>query len=157
MNDSDPARRFDFLEGEWTARCRVPRSDGSWDEDSGRLSARRILGGAASLEFFEGRYHGGRIEGVGLRAFNRATSLWEHTWTDSGSPGNFHVWKGAFTADRIDLHADWIDENGARVRSRLTWSDIQGDRLHWESARAVDAGPWRLHWVIDFERVILSP
>jgi len=97
----DHERAFDFLEGQWDARCRVPSGDG-WEEAPGSLNASRILDGLVSLEFFEGIYHGGAVKGLGLRAFNRETGEWEHTWTDNLAPGNFHVWKGVFVDGKID-------------------------------------------------------
>jgi len=147
----DAERVFDFLEGEWDAVCRVPSKDG-WVEAPGRMTASRVLDGLVSLELFEGIYHGGAVKGLGLRAFNRETREWEHTWTDNLEPGHFHVWKGAFKGGKIDLFAEW-DEGGKRVRSRLTWSDITPDSAHWESARSSDGGKtWQVHWVIDFRR-----
>lgn len=147
----DPARGFDFLEGEWDAVCRVP-TDGGWEEAKGSLTASRTLGGALFLERFEGLYHGGRVEGLGLRAFNRGTGEWEHTWSDTLAPAPFRVWRGAFDGNRIDLFAEWI-ENGAPVRSRLTWSAITADSAHWESARSNDGGKrWQIHWMIEFRK-----
>jgi hypothetical protein len=144
-------RRFDFLEGQWDAVCRVPAGDG-WVEAPGTLTASRTLDGLVSLEHFEGSYHGGPIKGLGLRAFNRETREWEHTWTDTLTPGHFHVWKGAFRGGTIDLHAEW-EEDGVPIRSRLTWSGITPDSAHWESARSSDGGQtWRVHWVVDFRR-----
>jgi len=148
----DPERQFDFLEGDWDARCRVPSKDG-WEEAAGRLTASRTLDGLVSIEHFEGIYHGGALKGLGLRAFNRETQEWEHTWTDTLSPGNFHVWKGAFRDGKIDLIGEWTEADGRPVRSRLTWSDIRADSAHWESARSSDGGKtWQIHWVIDIRR-----
>ena len=149
---ADPERQFDFLEGEWDAFCRVPARDG-WMEARGSLVASRVLDGAVSLELFEGIYHGGPLKGLGLRAFNRATGEWEHTWTDTLETGRFHVWKGVFRGGRIDLFAEWTEADGRAVLSRLTWSDITGDAAHWESSRSSDGGrTWELHWVIEFRR-----
>jgi len=148
----DPERQFDFLEGQWDATCRVPHDRG-WDEAPGTLTATRILDGLLSFEVFEGIYHGGPIRGVGLRAFNRESGEWEHTWTDNLEPGHFHVWRGRFADGKIDLFAEWIDEGGVSVRSRLTWSAITADSAHWESARSIDGGKaWEVHWVIDLRR-----
>jgi hypothetical protein len=145
-------RQFDFLEGQWDALCRVPSGDG-WREGRGTLTASRVLDGLVSLELFEGIYHGGALKGLGLRAFNRQTCEWEHTWTDTLEPAHFHVWKGVFRDGKIDLFGEWIDAGGRPVRSRLTWSDIQSDSAHWESARSSDGGKtWQVHWVIDFRR-----
>lgn len=147
----DPAHGFDFLEGEWDAVCRVPTPEG-WEEAPGRLTASRTLDGAVLLERFEGIYHGGPVKGLGLRAFDRETGVWEHTWTDTLRPAPFRVWKGAFENARIDFFAEWI-EDGAPLRSRLTWSDISAGSAHRESARSRDGGKtWELHWVIDFRR-----
>lgn len=148
----DPARGFDFLEGEWDAFCRVPTATG-WVEAPGRLTAERALDGLVFVERFEGLYHGGRIEGLGLRAFNRETGEWEHTWTDTLAPAPFRVWKGrSFENGRSDLYAEWT-EGDAPIRSRLTWSDVTADSAHWESARSADGGKtWEVHWVIDFRR-----
>jgi len=145
-------REFDFLDGQWDAVCRVPSEKG-WVEAPGTLTASRTLDGLVSLELFEGIYHGGALKGLGLRAFNRESREWEHTWTDNLEPGHFHVWKGAFRDGKIDLFAQWSDANGRPVRSRLTWSDIRTDSAHWESARSTDGEKtWRVHWVIDFRR-----
>ncbi len=145
-------REFDFLEGQWDAVCRVPSEKG-WVEAPGTLTASRTLDGLVSLERFEGIYHGGALKGLGLRAFNRESREWEHTWTDSLEPGHFHLWKGAFRDGKIDLFAEWSDEGGKQVRSRLTWSDIRADSAHWESARSFDGGKtWQVHWVIDYRR-----
>ena len=107
-------RQFDFLQGDWDALCRVPSKDG-WEEAAGRLTASRTLDGLVSIEHFEGIYHGGALKGLGLRAFNRETQEWEHTWTDTLSPGNFHVWKGAFRDGKIDLFGEWIEADGRTV------------------------------------------
>jgi uncharacterized protein DUF1579 len=147
----DAERQFDFLEGRWDAVCRVPSPEG-WKEAPGTLTVSRTLDGLVFLESFEGLYHGGTLKGLGLRAFNRQTREWEHTWTDSLEPAHFHVWQGAFADGRIDLFAEWI-EGGQPVRSRLTWSRITADSAHWESARSNDGGAsWQTHWVIDFRR-----
>jgi hypothetical protein len=147
----DPERGFDFLEGEWDALCRVPTAEG-WVEAPGRLTAERALGGRVFVERFEGLYHGGRVEGLGLRAFNRETEEWEHTWTDTLAPAPFHVWKGRFEKGRSDLYAEWT-EAGAPIRSRLSWSDVTADSAHWESARSRDGGKtWEVHWRIDFRK-----
>jgi hypothetical protein len=144
---------FDFLEGEWDAVCRFPRPDGSWGEGLGTLKAAKILDGLASIEFFEGPYQGYMIKGVGLRAFNPKSRYWEHTWTDTSSPGGFVVWRGRFDGGKIDLFAEWDDDSGQRILSRLTWSEITGSSAHWESHRSLDGGnTWVKHWVIDFAR-----
>lgn len=148
----DEEREFDFLVGEWDAVCRVPVKDG-WEEAAGSLTASRTLDGLVSIEHFEGIYHGGPLKGLGLRAFNRETREWEHTWTDTLSPAHFHVWKGAFADGKIDFFAAFDDDSGTPVRSRLTWSEITSDSAHWESARSADGGKtWHLHWVIDLRR-----
>jgi hypothetical protein len=148
----DEERGFDFLAGEWDAVCRVPTA-GGWVEAPGALTASWTLDGLVLLERFEGIYHGGPLKGLGLRAFNRQTRLWEHTWTDTREPGRFHVWRGAFVDGRIDLFGEWADADGTPVRSRLTWSRITGDSAHWESARSLDGGrTWLPHWVIDWRR-----
>jgi len=148
----DAERQFDFLAGEWNAVCRVPSPEG-WAEAPGSLTASWTLDGQVLLERFEGIYHGGAVKGLGLRAFNRETRTWDHTWTDNLEPGHFHLWRGVFRDGKIDLFGEWTDADGNPVRSRLTWSDITRDSAHWESARSSDGGTtWRLHWVIDLQR-----
>jgi hypothetical protein len=146
--------QFDFLEGEWEALCRMPLENDEWNEGKGHLNARKVLDGTASLEFFEGPYGSGWIKGLGLRAFNRESRLWEHTWTDNANPGYFHTWRGAFEGGKIDLLAEWKEADGRPIRSRLTWSRIEPSSAHWESARSHDRGvTWELHWVIDFRKI----
>ena len=81
-------------------------------EAPGSLKASRTLDGLVSIEYFEGIYHGGALKGLGLRAFNRETKEWEHTWTDTLEPGHFHVWKGVFRDGKIDLFAEWTEADG---------------------------------------------
>jgi hypothetical protein len=146
-------RDFDFLEGEWEAVCRFPRSDGSWGEGPGSLRATKVLDGCVFLEMFEGPYLGEHIKGLGLRAFNPKTQYWEHCWTDTGAPGGFPVWRGRFEDGKCDLFGEWYDEDGRHVRSRLTWSEITERGAHWESHRSTDDGKtWAPHWVIDLTR-----
>jgi hypothetical protein len=150
--EMDAEREFDFLEGQWDAVCRVPSGSGG-TEAPGTLDVSRTLDGLVFVELFAGIYHGGNLKGIGLRAFNRETRQWEHTWTDTLAPGHFHAWKGVFGGGKIDLFADWTEPDGRPVRSRLTWSDITADSAHWESSRSSDSGKtWALHWVIDFRR-----
>jgi hypothetical protein len=144
---------FDFLEGEWEATCRFPRPDGTWGEGPGTLKVTRVLDGCVFVEFFEGPYLGEHIKGLGLRAFNPKSRLWEHTWTDTASPGGFPVWRGRFEGGRIDLHGQWDGEDGRRVLSRLTWSQITGHSAHWVSHRSLDGGTtWAKHWEMDVTR-----
>src|SRR5215208_6321829 len=132
------ATEFDFLEGEWDAVCRFPRPDGTWGEGPGSLKVTKVLDGCVFTEFFEGPYLGEHIKGLGLRAFNPRSGLWEHTWTDTASPGGFPVWRGRFEGGRIDLCGEWDGEDGQHILSRLTWSRISGHSAHWESHRSLD-------------------
>jgi hypothetical protein len=147
-------RQFDFLEGEWDARCRFPRADGSWGEGPGSLRVTRVLDGLVFEEFFEGPYVGGEvIKGLGLRAFNPRSRCWEHTWTDTASPGGYTVWRGRFDGGAIDLKSTWDDEDGRHVLSRLTWSRITNESAHWESQRSLNGGrTWAKHWEMDIQR-----
>ena len=149
----DPAHAFDFLEGRWRARCHSARPDGAWEAGEGTLTASKVLDGTAFLEVFEGPYCGTLIKAIGLRAFEPRTGEWSHTWTDTASPGEFHVWRGRFTDGSLALQASWPND-GRVVLSRLTWSDITQRSAHWESHRSDDGGhTWEQHWVIDFERL----
>jgi hypothetical protein len=152
-------RRFDFLEGEWEARCQFPRSDGSWGEGPGTLRVTKVLDGLVFTEFFEGPYVGGEvIKGLGLRAFNPKSRCWEHTWTDTGSPGGYPVWRGRFDGERIELMGAWDDDDGRHVLSRLTWSEITDRSAHWVSHRSLDGGrTWTRHWEMDIVRKDAPP
>jgi hypothetical protein len=153
VDDLAEERQFDFLEGEWDAVCSFPRPDGSWGEGPGTLTATRVLDGRVFLEFFEGPYLGESIKGLSLRAFNPHSRCWEHTWTDTASPGGFLVWRGRFEDGSITLCGEWDDDGGRRVQSRLTWSRITDRSAHWESHRSLDGGrTWARHWVIDLTR-----
>ena len=147
------ASQFDFLEGEWSAVCCYLCGDGTWGEGPGALKATKLLDGLVSMELFEGPYQGDMIKGLGLRAFNPQNRMWEHTWTDTSSPGGFNVWRGRFEGDHIDLLGQWKDADGQEIVSRLTWSQFTQRTAHWESHRSKDAGKtWEKHWVIDFTR-----
>jgi hypothetical protein len=147
------AAQFDFLEGEWTAVCRFPRPGATWGEGPGTLKVTRELDRCVFVELFEGPYMGEMIKGLSLRAFNPKTRMWEHSWTDTASPGGFQVWRGRFKDGEISLFGDWTDDSGQRVLSRLTWSRITNDSAHWESHRSLDDGmTWEKHWEIDLTR-----
>lgn len=121
---SKEMKRFDFLEGEWDALCWSESSDGIWREGPGTLMAMKALDGCVSVERFEGPYCGSLIKGLGLRAFNRHSGQWEHTWTDSLEPGNFVV-----------------------------WPRITPISAHWVSHRSIDEGQtWSKHWEIQFKK-----
>jgi hypothetical protein len=95
----DAERESDFLEGQWDGVCRVPTESG-WVTAPATLTASQQLDRTVSVEYFEGTYHGGAVKGLGLRAFNRETREWEHTWADNPEPGHFRIWKGAFVDGR---------------------------------------------------------
>jgi Protein of unknown function (DUF1579) len=150
-------KQFDFLKDEWDAFCRFPQEDGTWSEGKGTLKASKILRGYVSLELYNGPLYGEMIEGIGLRAYNRETKMWEHTWTDTSTPAYFYVWRGVFKDGKIDLFSEWIDNSGNKVKSRLTWSEITDQSAHWESSRSLDEGrTWKKYWIIDFKKRIQS-
>ncbi len=154
---SREVKRFDFLQGEWDAQCGSASSDGCWHEGNGVLSATKALDGCVSIEHFEGPYCGSQIKGIGLRAFNRQSGQWEHTWTDSLDPGNFFVWRGRFEGDSIDLFREWTESSGQHVLSRLTWSRITPVSAHWVSHRSINEGrTWTKHWEIEFKKRFVS-
>jgi hypothetical protein len=151
--DDLDARQFDFLVGEWRATCRSADADGCWTEGVGSLTATKILDGCVSLELFEGPYLGRVIKGIGLRAYNRTTSEWEHTWTDSSAPGGFLVWRGRFKGESINLYGRWEQFDGQHVMSRLTWFDIKEQSARWVSHRSFDNGEtWVKHWEIHLSK-----
>ena len=72
--------------------------------------------------------------------------------------GNTAIVYEALRAGSIDLYAEWTDDDGSPLLSRLTWSDITQDAAHWESARSKDGGrTWQTHWVIDIRRRTPAP
>src|SRR5438034_8226294 len=76
---------FDFLVGTWTIRNRRrprPRTgEDEWEEFDGRAVVRPAWGGLANVDEIEAESpSSGRLRGLTVRLYNRATGQWSLYW-----------------------------------------------------------------------------
>ena len=146
---------FDFQVGRWSVRHHArSAASGEWNDFSGEVSMRKILGGSGNLE--EHHWTRGRqsYHAVGLRAFDPERRQWAIYWLDSrwpgamGSPvvGGFEGAQGTFYSDD--------DVNGRPVRARYLWMVDGADACRWEQATSDDGGKsWDTSWRMAFARL----
>lgn len=157
---SQAARAFDFWIGDWTIEQKIRARDGSWLTLPARTSVTSALDGCALVErwegevqfYWEGMEAPAAIRGLSVRAFDPASGEWHIHWMDTRSPrfgppftGGFLGGRGEFTRER--------DSPEGRQLTRITFSDVSEDSVHWELAVSADGGTsWSTLWIMDMRR-----
>lgn len=79
---------FDFQAGRWSVRHHArSAASGEWNEFSGEVSMRKILGGSGNFEEHRWTRGSQSYHAVGLRAFDPERRQWAIYWLDSRWPG----------------------------------------------------------------------
>jgi hypothetical protein len=150
------ARDFDFLAGEWTLFCRRLRARlagcDEWEEFTGTLAERAVLGGQGSLGEFRAVFAGREVIGLPLRLYDPQRDMWRLHWIDNVRGeiepplwGRFVDGRGIFLGE--DLH------QGQRVRVRVVWRALDDGAAAYEQAYSADDGvTWETNWTIRLER-----
>ena len=154
---ADPARAFDFQQGEWRVAHRrlKQRLAGctEWEEFAGTCSMRLILGGGGNIEDNELHISTGSYRAVALRSFDRARGTWAIWWLDHRAPHSLDVPViGRFT-DGIGSFFAQDTLEGRPVKLRFLWLGTDSQTPRWEQAMSEDDGAsWETNWTMDFER-----
>lgn len=145
---------FDFLFGSWRVehRRRRTRLGGpeAWDELSGSMTCRPILGGLGNSDEFLVTNLG--PIGSTLRLFDLAEKRWSIYWVSKRTGrleppvhGKFEDGVGFFYGD--DVH------DGRPITVRFVWEVLSSDTASWQQAFSADGGAsWESNWVMALTR-----
>lgn len=157
---SPEARGFDFWIGDWTIEQKIRLRDGSWLTLPARTSVSRALDGCALVErwegevqfFWEGMVEPERIAGLSVRAYDPAAGEWRIHWMDTRSPRFGPPYSGGFRDGRGEFTREVQTADGSRL-TRITFSGIRDDSVHWELAVSNDGGgTWSVLWTMAMRR-----
>lgn len=151
---------FDFNLGTW--RTHVKRllhpltASSTWAEYDGTSVVSKVWDGRANLLELEVDGPAGRIEGLGLRLYNRESQQWSLHWASSVD-GEFQPpMTGQFAGGR----GEFVDHEvfgGKSILSRNAFSDISQDSARFEQAFSDDgARSWETNWMMTFTRIPAS-
>jgi hypothetical protein len=141
--DTAEAHQFDFWLGEW---------DITWGmTGKGKNSVRKILGGCAIEETFDGTETIPLI-GRSLTVFSAQFARWNQTWVDN--QGSYLMFIGEWDEDdqRMVLERDDLIA-GKHIKQRMVWHHITPVSLDWSWEKSEDGGiTWAAEWEIHYQR-----
>ncbi|HEV2856502.1 MAG TPA: DUF1579 family protein [Thermoanaerobaculia bacterium] len=115
---------FDFWLGDWDVK--LPNG-----KAAGKNSIQSILDGCVVYESWQGA---GNINGHSFNLYDAGTKRWHQTWVDNG--GTLLNLDGGLVDGKMVLSGDSLDEKGATVKNRVTWTPVDADHVRqlWESS-----------------------
>jgi hypothetical protein len=142
-----------FLAGQWRARNRRRRPDGSWEEFASTLVNRPVMAGLGNVgdNVFEAA--SGSYRGMSMRAYDSTSKLWRSWWLDGRTPQEISPSLSGRFADGVGTLIGDDVVNGSKVQVRSLWSEIQRDSVRWEQATSRDGRNWEPNWVAELSRV----
>lgn len=149
------ARDFDFLQGEWVIHHRRLRERlvgaTEWAEFETPYAMQAILGGLGNID--QCRTDGlPFFEGVSLRLFDLADSLWRIYWIDSNGARLFPPVVGAFDGPEGIFRGE-DSHNGQPVLVTFRWDRSNPEQPVWQQAFSADGGDsWETNWFMHFHR-----
>lgn len=153
------ARAFDFLIGEWKMHLRSKNQRGEWGTPPvSRSVVVPMLDGCALLDEWIHYNRAGEVteKGFTVRTYDPNAKQWRLFWTDNGVfQGRMQMWEGTFE-DGVGtfIGGDAAPHPRGRTTSKIVFSDIGQDALHWEMFFTRDDGEtWDLVAVREYERV----
>ncbi len=140
---------FDFLLGRW--EMTVTRHSGAEPRVLGtEISVvERALGGTALVDTWN-------ENGFTIRTFDPNRNLWRLFWTDRGTfQGRIQFWEGRFEGGvGIFIGGDSFPDPQGRITSKIVFSDIRKNSVHWEMYHTRDNGEtWSLTDVREYRRI----
>lgn len=158
--NSSEAHQFDFWIGKWKIDQKIIQKDSTWLETKAHTSVSPTLGGCALEEHWSGNvkffWLGMKdikpMKGFSIRYYNPKEKVWYINWMDNfglklrcGMKGNFNDGRGEFFTER--------DSPDGKQFSRITFSDIKKNSVHWELAISNDnKKSWVTYWIMDMKR-----
>jgi hypothetical protein len=147
---------FDFLMGAWRIHSRRLRErlkgSTSWEEFTGRATARKILGGLGNMDEVTFERDPGPLLGMTVRFYNPETRQWSIYWADSVNGFSPAPMVGEFKQGRGEFY-DQETFEGRSIYVRFIWSGITATSCRWEQAFSADGGQtWETNWIMDFIR-----
>lgn len=158
--DSPEAREFDFWIGDWAIDQQLRGRDGSWIRLPAKTSVSSILQGCAILERWEGEVQffwedmeaPEPLEALSVRAYDPTSASWRIHWMDTRSPRFGEPYVGGFDGSRGEFRRTTSSPDGERA-SRIVFTRLTKDSLHWELAVSSDEGKtWRPLWIMKMRR-----
>jgi hypothetical protein len=146
---------FDFLAGHWKSRQRrrvkVLSHNDEWYEFDATLDCQVLLDGNGVFDVLRAPERD--IEGLTLRLYNPQERVWRIWWAARSSGGMLDVpVLGRFENGVGTFECDDTWE-GAPIRVRYRWSNVDTPNPRWEQAFSPDAGEtWEVNWIADFHR-----
>jgi hypothetical protein len=154
--DRDGQHDFDFNFGTWkthVTRLAHPLSGSKvWTDYDGVSTVTKVWDGKASLFELEVQGLAGRIEGVGLRLYNRTSHQWNLNWTNSSSG----MLDGAMIGEFRDGRGEFFGMdtfNGRAILVRNGFYEIKTTSSRFEQAFSADGGKtWETNWIMTFTK-----
>lgn len=158
--DYPEARQFDFWIGSWHIDQKIMKQDGSYLETKAHTVVTPVLNGCALEEHWKGDvkfYWAGMenikpMQGLSLRYYDRTEKKWHISWLDNfnlelgeGFTGIFKNHTGTFFSER--------QTPGGKRISRIIFSDIKENSVHWDLAVSSNNGKnWTTIWIMEMAR-----
>jgi hypothetical protein len=157
-SERDGQHDFDFLIGKWKVhnrRLKEPLAGSKeWYEFDAVNTARKVWGGKANMDEFEGDTPTGQhLQGMTVRLYEPKSHQWRLYWANSTraiidvpTVGEFKNGRGEFFDEEL--------YNGRSIFVRYVWSDITANSCHWEQAFSTDGGKtWETNWIMNSTRL----
>ena len=154
------ASDFDFLHGTWHVRHRKRRERlagaTDWDEFSGEVSCRPILGGLGNTDDNVLHDPAGSYEAITLRLHDPEPGRWSIWWVDARRMTLDPPVQGSF-AQGVGTFEGKDTFEGRPIRVRFRWLNITARSARWEQAFSDDDGAsWEANSTVAFKRVVPS-
>ena len=127
--ESPSHRAFDFWIGDWD----VANAAG---KPAGTSHVERLLGGCVIMEHWTGA--NGPYAGKSFNTFNPADGKWTQHWVDS--TGASILMTGAFEGGRLVYQRDFVRRDGAAVKSRMTFVNLESGKVRQLVEQSADGG-----------------
>jgi hypothetical protein len=135
----DQMKDVAFMVGTWDCVSKMNMGDSvHWFESKGVSHSNWVAGGSALQTTYESEVMGEPFVGVGLMCFNRQTGKWQQTWVDNNG-AYLSVYEGTYAEGKFVFEGDDY-ENGRRIRSRETMSNLTPTSYDWTMEVSPDGG-----------------
>ncbi len=158
--DNDPSHQFDFWIGRWNIQEKIIKKDGGWIELKASTVVSPILDGKVLEEhwkgmvqyFWKGMEKPEPLEGLSLRYYDTTSGKWNIYWMDTKNLQLGRPFTGNFSNGKGEFYLEPETEKGQHI-SRITFSDITENSVHWDLAITNDSGKtWTTIWIMNMRR-----